>query len=229
MSSASDSRVETVKLGRLLGVDDPAALAFLNAVPAPELRDYREAVTDLLYDDDREQLQRVADAARLLPARTLATIGERALGPLICARLSGLLDRGRAVEISEHFTVDFLAQVAAELDPRRAADVVAGITADTVVAVSGAMAANGEHVAMGRFVGYLDEDALARCAQALGDEDLLRVAYVMEGDERLVSVFELVGPERAARALATGRANGLAQEADHVAERLRDLGATARE
>lgn len=220
MSGASESRAETAKLGRLLGVEDPQALTFLLPVPAPELRKYREAVTDLLYDDDRELLRRAADAARLLPARTLAAIGERALGPLICAHITSLLDPRRAVEISDHFTVDFLARLAAELDPRRAAEVVTAIATDTVVAVSVAMAANGEHVAMGRFVAYLDEAALSRCVDALGDEDLLRVAFVMEGDERLTSVFETIGAERAERMLAAADVGGLVEEAEHVVERL---------
>jgi len=179
-----------------------------------------EAVTDLLYDDDRELLQRTADAARPLPARTLAAIGERALGPLICARLSGLLDPRRAAEISEHFAVEFLARLAAELDPRRAVEVVSAITTDTVVAVSAAMAANGEHVAMGRFVAYLDEAALSLCIEALCDEDLLRVAFVMEGEGRLTSVFEMIDPERTERMLAAARVNGLLEEAEHVVERL---------
>ena len=196
MSRTSESRAETAKLGRLLGVEDQRELAFLLPVPAHELRDYREAVTDLLYDDDQELLQRTADAARLLPARTLAAIGERALGPLICARLSGLLD------------------------PRRAGEVVSAITTDTVVAVSAAMAANGEHVAMGRFVAYLDEAALSLCIEALCDEDLLRVAFVMEGEERLTSVFEMIGAERTERMLAAAHVNGLLEEAEHMAGRL---------
>lgn len=220
MSRASESRAEAAKLGRLLGVNDPKALAFLLPVPASELRDYREAITDLLYDDDREMLQRAADAARLLPARTLAAIGERALGPLICARLTGLLDPHRAAEISDHFTVDFLARLAAELDPRRAVEVVRAITADSVVAVSAEMAANGEHVAMGRFVAYLDDAALSGCIETLSDEDLLRVAFVMEGEERLASVFEMVGAERAERMLAAAQVNGLLEEAEHVLGRL---------
>ena len=220
MSRASESRAEAAKLGRLLGANDPKALAFLLPVPASELRDYREAITDLLYDDDRELLQRAADAARLLPARTLAAIGERALGPLICARLTGLLDPHRAAEISDHFTVDFLARLAAELDPRRAVEVVRAITADSVVAVSAEMAANGEHVAMGRFVAYLDDAALSGCIETLSDEDLLRVAFVMEGEERLPSVFKMVGAERAERMLAAAQVNGLLEEAEHVLGRL---------
>ncbi|MGO8905518.1 MAG: hypothetical protein ACLQMH_07845 [Solirubrobacteraceae bacterium] len=220
MSRTSESRAETAKLARLLGVEDPQALEFLLPVPARELRDYREAVTDLLYDDDQELLARTADAARLLPAGTLAAIGERALGPLICARLTSLLDPRRAAEIAEHFTLDFVAQLAAELDPRRAVEVVSAIAADTVAAISAAMAANGEHIAMGRFVAYLDETALSRCIETLGDEDLLRVVFVMEGEERLVSVFEMIGAARTERMLAAARVNGLLEEAEHVLGRL---------
>lgn len=125
-----------------------------------------------------------------------------------------------AAEISEHFTLDFLARLAAELDPRRAAEVVSAIATDTVVAVSAAMAAAGEHIAMGRFVAHLEEAALRRCIEALGDEDLLRVAFVMEGEERLPLVFEMIGAERTERMLAAGRANGLLEEAEHVLARL---------
>ena len=64
---------------------------------------------------------------------------------------------------------------------------------------------------MGRFVARLDEAALSGCVQALGDEDLLRVVFVMEGDERLTSVFEMVGAERAKRMLAAAQTSGLAR------------------
>lgn len=225
MSAAGDSRAEAAKLARLLGLDGPEALAYVQPVPASELRDYRDAVTELLYDDDRALLQRAADAARLLPAQTLATIGERALGPLICARLTGLLDPHRAVEISRHFSIDFLAQVAAELDPRRAVEVVTSMPGDRVFDIAVAMAAAGEHVAMGRFVAHLDDDALAACVEELTDEDLLRVAFVLEGKERLDGVFELVGLKRTQRILDSAESMGLAGEAldllDHLSARQR--------
>ena len=225
MSRTSESRAEAIKLAQLLGVEDLEELAFLLPVPASELRDYRKGVTELLYDEDQELLQRTADASRLLPARTAALIAERALGPLISARLTGLLDPRRAVEISHHLGVDFIAQLSAELDPRRAANVVAGIATDTVVAVSVAMAARGEHVAMGRFVAYLDDAALSGCVEALGNEDLLRVAFVMEGDERLPAVFEMIGAERTERMLEQAHADGLVEEAEHVLGRLDALNA----
>jgi hypothetical protein len=220
VSAATDSRSEVAKLARLLGLDGPESLAYLDRVPAPELRDYREAVTDLLYDDDRAALQRAADAARLLPAGTLAKIGERALGPLICARLTGLLDSDRVADISGQFSIGFLAQVAAELDPRRAVDVVTSIPPDRLLAIALRMAAREEHVAMGRFVAYLDDRTLEACIEELSDEDLLRIAFVLEGKERLADVYEVVGLERTQRMLDGAKSIGLDEEAldlfDHL-------------
>ena len=220
VSRASESRAETVKLARLLGVEDPRSSRSCSRCRPPELRDYREAVTDLLYDEDRELLQRPADASRLLPARTAAVIGERALGPLICARLTSLLDPRRAVEISDHFTVDFIARLSAELDPRRAAEVVTGIATDTVVAVSVAMAANGEHVAMGRFVAYLDDAALSGCVRGARRRGSA-AGGVRDGGRRAPRRGLRDDRRRAHRADARGSARERpVEEAEHVLGRL---------
>jgi hypothetical protein len=223
MSAATESRAEATKLARLLGLDGPESLAYVHGVPASELRDYRAAVTELLHDDDQALLARTADAARLLPAHTLATIGEQTLGPLICARLTGLLDPHRAVDISRYFSIGFLARLSAELDPRHAVDVVTSMPGDRVLEIAVAMAAAGEHVAMGRFVAHLDDGTLAACIKELTDEDMLRVAFVLEGKERLDHVFELVGLERTQRMLDGAESIGLGEEAldlrDHLAAR----------
>ena len=225
MSAATDSRAELVKLARLLGLEGPASLTGMRRAPAGELRAYREAVTELLYDDELALLERLADAAPLLPARTLATIGERALGPLICARMTGLLEVDRAAEIARHFAIDFLARVAAELDPRRAVDVVTSTPPDRARALSLALAARGEHVAMGRFVAYLDRRTLAACIAALTDGDVLRVTFVLEGKERVAEIVDLIGPQRTRSMLEAAEELGLAEEAldllDHLDSRRR--------
>lgn len=233
VSAATDSLSEAAKLARLLGLDGPESLVFIQHAPASELRTYREAVTELLFDDDRAQLQRAADAARLIPAHTLATIGESALGPLICARLTGLVDPHRAVEISQHFSIDFLARLAAELDPRRAVEVVTSMPAERVLQIALAMAAIHEHVAMGRFVADLDDDVLAACIEELTNEDILRVGFVIEDAKRLDRVFELVGIERARHVLDGASSMGLDEEAlhllDHIsARRRKQLSAVSR-
>ena len=212
MSAATDSRAERMKLARLLGLDGPDALACVRGVPAGELRAYRYAVTDVLFDDGRATLERTAEAARLLPAATLARIGERALGPLICARLTALLDPARAAEIARHFPVEFLADLAAELDPRRVVDVVLATPPERVRAIALAMAARGEHVAMGRFVGYLDRETLAACVRELADADVLRVAFVLEDYGRLEEIVEIAGLARTRRMLAAAPSEGLEEE-----------------
>lgn len=220
VSASSEGGPEIAKLARLLGLEDPEPLAYLETVPADELRDYRDAVTEELYDDDRELLARMADAARLLPTRTLAKIGEGALGPLICARLSGLLEPQRAAEIAGHFPVDFLAALAAEMDPRRAVEVVTATPPELVVEIALEMAARGEHVAMGRFVTHLDSDTLADCLDRLSDRDLLRVGYVLEGERGQERMFESLGVQRMRELLDGAEAEGLGEEASYLREHL---------
>jgi hypothetical protein len=216
--SHQPGRPEALKLARLLHAD-PEELSYLFPLPSEDVRAYRESVIELLYDDDRELMHRAADAARLMPAHTLAKIGEHALGPLICARLSGLVDPRKAGDIAEHFSVDFLAQLCAELDPRHAADVVASVRPDKIVAAAQVMAERGESVAMGRFVGFLHDDTLARCMDVLDDLALLRIAYVIESDDSLPTVCDRLGAERVERMVSAGKAEGLLDEAAQLRER----------
>jgi hypothetical protein len=219
LSARSEARAEVVKLARVLELDEQS-LAYLRDVPAEELRSYREGVVDALYDSDRELLSRAADAARLLPAGTLASIGQGVLGPLVCAHLTGLLDPQRAAEIARHFEISFLAELAAELDPRRAVPVVTSTPPETVLEIALAMAARGEHVAMGRFVAHLDDATLTSCLERLSDEDLLRVAFVLEGERAHERMFELAGVERMRALLENAKTLGLAEEASHLRDHL---------
>ena len=219
MSAKTDTRSEIVKLARLLHVEADS-LEYLDAVPASELREYREQIVDLLYDDDREQLSRAAEAARLLPGATLAKIGERALGPLICAHLTGLLDPARAADIAQHFPTEFLAELAAEMDPRRAVAVIAATPAETVVTIAAAMARRGEHVGMGRFVAHLDDATLTEAIGRLSDEQLLQVAFVLEGERAHERMFELAGAERMRAMLAGAKGAELEEQAAHLRDNL---------
>jgi hypothetical protein len=193
-----EARAEVAKLARLLGERDPEALAFVARASPDELRRYRDQVTDLLYDDGAALAQRAGDAARLLPAQVIARIATQALGPLLSARLAGQLHPRLAVQVTERVDASFLAELAAELDPRRAAEVIASVPPDLMVEVAVLMAGNGEHVAMGRFVGHLDADALAACVAALAPQDLLRIAFVLEGKERIDDVIACLDDTRAA-------------------------------
>jgi hypothetical protein len=181
----------------------------------------------MLFDDGRTLLARAAEVARLLPPRTLAAIGERAVGPLVCARLTSLLEAERAAEIARHLTLEFLAELAAELDPRRIVGVLAATPSERVVSIALEMADNGEYVAMGRFVGHLEEEALSACARELSDGQLLRVTFVLEDKQQMSEIVELIGRRRVRRMLRDATGLGLGEEArellDHLDVRQRRL------
>jgi hypothetical protein len=191
------ARAEVLKLARVLGTE-PDRLAYLEAAPPAALAELRQQVTDLLFDGESSGLRRIADAGRIVPVPVMASIGEHAFGPLLCARLTGLLDPDRAAAVGRRLPAPFLAAVAAELDPRRASDVIGRMPLETTVAVARILTQEGEWVAMGRFVAFLDGAALAACVEVMDDAALLRTAYVLEGKDRLDDLIGLLPDERLA-------------------------------
>lgn len=195
MSALLEARAETIKLARLLGVE-PVELSYLQAATPEDLRAFRDQVTDAMFERDRVVLGRFAAGSRVTPAPLAATIAERALGPVLCARLSGLIEPEKAVEVARRLTPDFLADVAVEMDPRRAAAVISLIPADLIAEVGRELGRRREYVTMGRFVGFLSDEALEAAIGALDEGALLQTAFVMEGKERLDQIIGLLSPER---------------------------------
>lgn len=191
------ARAEVLKLADLLGTD-PAGLDYLAGAPPEDLAALREQVTDVLFDGDRPTLKRLADAAAFLPVALLATMAEKAIGPLLCGRLTGMIDTDRAIAVAARLPTEFLAQVATETDPRRAATIIAGLPGEQVSDVGAVLVDRGEYVAMGRFAGYVSDEALAASIATIGDADLIRVAFVLEGKDRLDALIALLPDERLA-------------------------------
>src|SRR5581483_3731092 len=188
-------RAEILKLAQLLR-REPEALGYLEQIPAQDLRRLREQVTDLLFTAQGPALARLAAASKLLPIRVVATIGERAFGPMLAARIAGLLDPARAVEMADTMPIEFLADVAVELDPRRASDVISRISPERIAAVTGELLRRQEYVTMGRFVGHLSDPSVKAALGALDDVALLRVAFVLESKESLDHLIGLLPASR---------------------------------
>jgi hypothetical protein len=204
--------VEIVKLARLLRTD-PDEIAYLRGVDWQDIRDVREQASATMFDADRQQLQRVASATKLVPSKVTATIGEKAFGPLLAARVTGLLEPSRAVDIAAHLPTPFLAEVAAQLDPRRASRVIAEIPPRQIASITQELTRRGDHVTMGRFVGHLSEAALSAALQNVDDESLLHTAYVVESKGSLGALVEIIPDERLHDILRTATACDLWREA----------------
>jgi hypothetical protein len=69
-----------------------------------------------------------------------------------------MLETDKAVEVAAKLPPPFLADVAVELDPRRASDLIAKIAPALIGQVTGELVARREYVTMGRFVGHLGDD-----------------------------------------------------------------------
>jgi len=202
MSQAADllqSRGEVLKLARLLD-RDPATLDYLQQLDAGDLRALRDGVIATLYDGDGGSLGRLAAASRVLPTGLTATLGQRAFGPLLSARLAGMLDPGRAIDVAGKLPPPFLADVAVELDPRRAVELIGGLGPDLIAAVTEELTARREYVTMGQFVGHLADEAVTAAVGVMDDRALLEVAFVLE-DKRDVG--------RLLSKLSRGRVGGI--------------------
>lgn len=196
----------------MLGVA-PDSLAYLEAVHTDELRALRDQVIDVMFNVNRRQLKNIAAASRVVPGALSAKIAERALGPLLCARVAGIVDAARAVDIAKRLPPAFLADVAVELDPRRATDVITRIPAARIAEVTSELARRGETVTMGRFVGRLGDDALRAAVDRLDDEALLQIAFVIEDKDRLDHVVSMLAHERLTGIVRAAAEAGLWPEA----------------
>jgi hypothetical protein len=188
-------RAEILKLARLLE-RDPDELAYLEPISLEELRALREQTTDVLWSANSHILNRLAAASKLLPSGLTATIAQHAFGPLLSARMTDLLEPSRAVDIATKLPVGFLADIAVELDPRRASVVLELIPPAQVEAVTRELVRRHEHVAMGRFVGHLSDEAIKGALRAMDNATLLRVGFVLEEKDRLERLLSLLPKAR---------------------------------
>ena len=194
MSERLDVRAEVLKIARLLDLDE-VDVGYLGDVSAADLRDFRDKATDRLFTS-APGLARSAAVAKLVPSKLVATIAQRAFGPVLCARAAGGADPGKAVDVAKHLPPTFLADVAIHLDPRRVATIIAGVPTELVGPVAQELERRAEFVTMGRFLAFVPDQAVATAIGALTDETMLRTAFVLEHKDRLDHAIGLLPPER---------------------------------
>jgi hypothetical protein len=193
-------RAEVMKLARLLDLAEPD-LDYLQRLDAPDLRALREQVTGRLFDSHNHALERIAGASRLLPTGVIAVIAEQAFGPMLAALIAGLLDPARAAEVAGKLSTPFLAQAAVHIDPRRTGPLLTRIPPQRIAVVAGALAAAGEHVTLGRFVGHLPDESIRLALDEMDDLTVVRVAFVLEEEDGVERVLGLMQAQRLQRLL----------------------------
>jgi hypothetical protein len=194
-----EGHAEVLKLALLLGVE-PERFAYLEQLDPDDVRALRERGTVRLYEGDR-RLGRVALAARIPPVPMTAWIAQHLFGPLLCARVAGLLDIGRAVGIAKRLPPEFVADLAMELDPRRARDLIFALPPALIGKVADVLTRRGEWIVMGRFVGHMTDASLQAAFEVIPDVGLLRISYFVEEKDQLDHVVRLLDTERLSGAI----------------------------
>jgi hypothetical protein len=224
MSAKMAARAQTVRLARLLGVA-PEEIAFLDAVAPETIAELREAVAESLFADPSGVLGRIAAASRLLPVGVVAAIAENAFGPVLAARLAGLLDPQRAAEVADRLSTPFLADTALHLDPRRVPDLLARMTAERIAAAADELAALEEYVTLALFVPHIPDGALADALASLDELAILRAGLLLEDLSLIDRVLRRLPTERRARLAAAARSSemwpDIRELLEHVDEPLR--------
>jgi hypothetical protein len=223
-TEALQTRAEILKLARILH-REPDTLQYLEAVPLADVVALRNQATEVLWNADDGVLAKLAAASRLLPTAVSATISERAFGPLLTARLASRLEPARAVDVAGKLSTGFLADVAVELDPRRASAVIAGIPPDRIAEITAELVRRGEWVTAGRFVGHLSDGSLEAALDVIDDPALLRIGFVLEDKGRLDAIIALLAPRRIKGLIVAAAEHDLWLEAldllSHLGERHR--------
>lgn len=221
MTAAVEDRAEVLRLARLLR-KQPAELAFLLEVDDADLRVFRDQVTESLFDAHTGVIKRLGSASKLLPNPIIAKIGSSVFGPLLCARIAGEIEPAKASDVARRLPVEFLADVAVELDPRRVQRIIPQIPTDTIVAVAAVLAERADWITLGRFVGHLPDEKIDACLKRLDDVHLLRTAFAVDDVSAVATVIDLIPPERLTSLLVAASREQLWPTLLGIAERLRD-------
>ncbi|MGV9817390.1 hypothetical protein [Nocardia xishanensis] len=192
---------QVIKLARTLRVpvDD---LEYLADVPDMELRQFRMQVADMLFDHQSYGLRRMARAAKIIPTPILVKLVDRHHNALLAAKMSAVLDPGHAVEVAKRLPVDFLADIAAQLDARRAATIIAGLPPATVRAVAERLAARGDWITLGDLMSSVSDDAARATVAALDGLALTRTAFLVDEAAQLERFVGLVPESKLADMLS---------------------------
>lgn len=214
-------RPEVQRIARLLRLPTDQ-LGFLADVDDSDLIAFRGQLTSTLFDANAGVLTRLGSAAKLLPSPVLAKIAERVFGPLLCARVAGVIDPSKASEVAARLPVDFLTDVAVELDPRRVEQVVRTLPVDMIANVARTLGQREDWITLGQFVGFLDESHLTAAVDALDDTQLLRTAYTVDDVAAIPGVVDVVSTTRLSALFAAAARDDLFDALLRLATHLRD-------
>ncbi|RYE76134.1 MAG: hypothetical protein EOO74_08945, partial [Myxococcales bacterium] len=169
------TQLEITKLAATLDID-PDQLTGLAQAPATEIRRVRLTISRMVSQRHEHRFHRLASLVKLVPLALAAGIAERALGPMISARVASALDTSDAVRLAGHLDSEFLTNVALHLDPDGVEGIVGALPGQLVVDVGRRLLARNELTVLGGLVSVVGVTEALKVAEKATGEQLLQIA-----------------------------------------------------
>lgn len=218
----SPTALEMRRLARMVGVT-VEALPDLSAVPVEDLRTLRAQIASALFDQGADSWDRVVAVSRVLPSGLSAKLAQGALGPVLAARVTSLVDVDRAADIATKLPATFMADTATNIDPRQVTDLIVHLPPDTIAEVGAVLAEREEWLVMADFVAAVSLPALRTTIAALDEESILQIAVLLEDPDRTSAAISMLGDDRIARLRTVADARGLGDHLAHLIDHVDDI------
>lgn len=201
-TSQTPSEIEVTRLARLLGVPFER-IQYLSELPAADLAIVRQQVSELFYDTVAPGLGKVAAVTKVIPPPMAAKVATRNDNPRWTAYLAMVLDTPRAVAVAKRLPAGYLARVAAHLDLRRSAPIVAGFPRELLVASTRALADREDWTTLGEMIEVLPAEHLPRCVAVLDAGEILCAAAAIADSVAVNRLIDVVSEPLADQLRAT--------------------------
>lgn len=188
------------RIARLLHLD-PAEIQGLDSIPEADLRTLHDQISKSLFAEAQHRFARVAALSKTIPGPLAGVLAEKFLPPVMAARVSEMLDPGKARDLIGRVSVRYLADIALALDPVKSKPVVQQLPPEPIGKVAKELFGRQEYATMAEFVGTVTLEALFAALHVASPHDLLAVVPLLEWNENLDKVIAEL-PERQVAAIA---------------------------
>lgn len=175
-------------------------LGFLENLSPTHLTHLYHFVAERLQLDPSPFWERLAKVAAFIPNFINARIAEDILGPHITANLTYHIPIKDALAISRHFSVRFMAEVAEELVPAKAKELLQAFPIEDTKKITQELLRQEKYYTMGTFVDVLPISTLLEVAKEITDEaKLLQIAVYSLNKAHLAEVLKGFNDDRLLR------------------------------
>lgn len=183
-----DRHTEVRRLGQALH-KQAEDLGYLDKLDAEALHRLRLMLQNRIIDEFSHLFERMASAGKITPDSLSALLCKKVFGPTLTANMAYFTPVPKAVKLLKHFEADFLADVAREVVPDRAQEMLAGIPVELMRETTHKLLEDQEYHVMGGFTDHLPEaKVLALMEEIEAPIDCLRVSCFAQNKARIAKL-----------------------------------------